>query len=358
MAFNLKKLIIDVFNPEKDETVLVLTDLPHGDLKDSPEWQEVRELANKWYVGFDDLSKDIGYKVLPLVTYPATGEHNFELPLNQGSPIALKDAIDQATIVVAINNYSASAPLINFTYEKPDLRAASMPFLAKRMEETALAADYKVVQRRCRIIADLMENIEGSNVRFSTGHEIYFDLRYRPVDKDDAYLHRDRRGMRLCNLPAGEVCCAPYEGERENDSSKTQGQIPAVFNAETVVFEIKENKIYNILGEGKEAEKQRAFFDKDPARRNIAEFAIGCNPNAVIWGNVLEDEKAGFHWAYGRSDHLGGVVGVKEFLCPENVYHLDIVYAKDSPIQVEYLEFIYQNETKKEIIKDKEYLIF
>ena len=36
---------------------------------------------------------------------------------------------------------------------------------------------------------------------------------------------------------------------------------------------------------------------------------------AEVTGCVLEDEKAGFHWAFGRSDHLGGVVGVPAGAC-------------------------------------------
>ena len=51
-------------------------------------------------------------------------------------------------------------------------------------------------------------------------------------------------------------------------------------------------------------------------------------------GNVLEDEKAGFHWAYGRSDHLGGTVGVDKFASLDTVVHNDIVYARGNPIMV------------------------
>jgi leucyl aminopeptidase (aminopeptidase T) len=62
--------------------------------------------------------------------------------------------------------------------------------------------------------------------------------------------------------------------------------------------------------------------------------AFGCNDKAVVTGSVLEDEKAGFHWAYGRSDHLGGTVGVAAFLRPDTVVHQDTVYAQGNPIQV------------------------
>ena len=66
-------------------------------------------------------------------------------------------------------------------------------------------------------------------------------------------------------------------------------------------------------------EPMAEFFDADPARANIAEVAFGVNDMAEVTGCVLEDEKAGFHWAFGRSDHLGGVVGVDDFVSPADV---------------------------------------
>ena len=90
---------------------------------------------------------------------------------------------------------------------------------------------------------------------------------------------------------------------------------------------------------------------------NIAELAFGCNEQAVVTGNVLEDEKAGFHWAYGRSDHLGGTVGVKAFQKPENVVHQDIVYAKGNPIQVAEAVIV-GSSGNKPVIRDGAYLVF
>jgi len=84
----------------------------------------------------------------------------------------------------------------------------------------------------------------------------------------------------------------------------------------------------------------------------IAEVAIGCNDKAVVTGNVLEDEKAGFHRAYGRSDRIGGTVGVAEFSSPDKVYHRDIVYAKDSPIVCSRLEFVFSKSNKLIAIVD------
>jgi len=76
-----------------------------------------------------------------------------------------------------------------------------------------------------------------------------------------------------------------------------------------------------------------------------------------VTGNVLEDEKAGFHWAYGRSDHLGGRVGVRSFRKPENVVHQDIVYAKGNPIQVAEASIV-SIAGRKPVIHDGSYLVF
>ena len=151
----------------------------------------------------------------------------------------------------------------------------------------------------------------------------------------DGFLPRGKEGDRIINLPSGETFIVPYEGEFEAVPSWTAGTIPVMEDDELVLFHVVANTVVIVEGEGPVAERYAAFFDADPARANIAEVAFGVNDKAEVTGKVLEDEKAGFHWAFGRSDHLGGVVGVDYFESPENVVHQDIVYAEGNPVQVE-----------------------
>ena len=202
------------------------------------------------------------------------------------------------------------------------------------MEQSALSADYGEVARRCAILDGALKGADRLEVRFSTGQRCSFDLRWRKAEVDDGYLPRDKKGDRIINLPSGETFIVPYEGERAGEASRTEGQLPVEVAGERVVLTVKANRVREIEGRGPEAEGMRALFAADPARANIAEVAFGCNDWAVVTGNVLEDEKAGFHWAYGRSDHLGGTVGVQAFLKPENVVHQDIVYARGNPILI------------------------
>ena len=75
-------------------------------------------------------------------------------------------------------------------------------------------------------------------------------------------------------------------------------------------------------------------------------------------GNVLEDEKAGFHWAYGRSEHLGGVMGPGHFKSPATVVHHDIVYAAGCPIGIRSLALTYPDRSSEVIMRDNRYCIF
>ena len=357
MGLDLHKLFIDVFHPQAGEQVLVMTDAPRDEQTDNELWAERREMATQWHAAFESLGQRIGFGMLPLVTYPAVGSHNGNLPLHQGAPIPLESALFQATLTVALTEFSATAPMVAWAKAHDDFRAATLPTVARRMEETALAADYADVARRCREIAAALEDAERARVLFSTGHEWTVDLRHRDVKMDDGQLPRHKPGVPVINLPSGESFQVPYEGERTGEPSRTEGEIPVPQNGEIVVFVVKENRIVSVRGNGPEAAELGALFEVDPARRNIAEFALGCNPKAVVWGNVLEDEKAGFHWAYGRSEHLGGTVGPEDFLAPEHIVHQDIVYASDSPIQVASLMLFYPEGEDRELIRDGQYLI-
>jgi len=110
-------------------------------------------------------------------------------------------------------------------------------------------------------------------------------------------------------------------------------------------FKIKNNKIIEIIGKGKKANEMRSFFNEKESRRNIAEFAFGCNQKAVVTGNKLEDEKAsGLHIGYAMSTQLGGKV--------ESDMHEDIIYAKGCPVEATKVILTNKDGTKTAAIRD------
>ncbi len=360
MAIDLEKLLVDVFDPQPGEVVTVMVDLPHGDIADNPEWKERRRMAEEWREAFARLGSRIGFEVRPMLSFPATGANNADLPETgflEGEEVPLRETLLDSTLVVAMTEFSATAPLSELAEEKEDFRAASMPGVLKRMEESALAADYGVVARRCQAILEAMEGAELADVLFSTGHRCWFDLRYRTPEADDGFLPRFKEGDRIINLPSGETFEVPYEGERDGVPSWTAGTIPVMEDGELVLFHVAANRIEIVEGDGPLAERYAELFAEDPARTNIAEVAFGVNESAVVTGNVLEDEKAGFHWAFGRSDHLGGVWGVDRFRDASTVVHQDIVYAKGNPIQVRRAVIVHPDGRTVTVIEDGEYVL-
>jgi hypothetical protein len=360
--FDLEKLLIDVFDPQPGEKVLVMVDLPRDGLRDHGEWAARREMAGEWHEAFEDLGGRIGFSVHPLLTYLATGAHNGPLPMGGemgGEPVRFDDVMASSTIVVALTEYSATASLAGYAATSPDLRAASMPMVSKRMEQSALAADYGEVAAKSHTLVARLNRATSADVEFSTGDKMHFDLRYRRAEADDGQLHAGKEGARIINLPSGEAYVAPYEGERDGEPSRTEGTIPLMLQGEVVRVTVRENRIVEVLGEGLGALETREWLEVDEARRNIAELGLGCNERAVVTGNVLEDEKVmGMHWAAGLSEHLGGVVGVDDFLDPSHAIHYDVVYPAGGPIEVTSLVLSYEDGSREEIMRDGRYTIF
>jgi len=154
---NLLKLFSDTFDPQPGETALVLIDTPHGTWIDTPAWKQRRAMAQRWRAALSELGRRRGFQVLDLASFPATGSDNAQLPehgLLGDAPVPLSSLAERATLLLALTQFSAAAPLIGWTRRFPRLRVASMPMVAPEMEETALAADYAQVARSCARLRD------------------------------------------------------------------------------------------------------------------------------------------------------------------------------------------------------------
>ena len=333
------KMFKDVFSPKSGEKVLFLADMPHDDIKDSDMWKNRRDMAREWHDIFKKMGDDVGFSV-EIFEYPATGMHNGQIPDN------VKETVKDYTLVIAMTEFSASSSLIPICMTKNSItRCASMPMVEKRMEETAFKADYQIVQQHATAIKEMLNNAVGTEITFSTGDLLHMDLRNRVAFADGGNCQN--KGQ-FINFPSGEACKAPYEASPDEVSefgeSKTEGILPVDYEGELVKYVIKNNIIVEIIGDGKKAGEMQNFFEENNTRKNIAELGIGCNPNAVITGNVLEDEKVGLHIAYGMSSHLGGKV--------KSDMHQDICYSKGCPVEGITVTLINKDGSKTELIRD------
>jgi hypothetical protein len=356
---DLEQLFTDVFDPQPGEIAIVLVDTPQDAFADTPEWRDRRAMAARWHAALAALGRRRGVDVLPLVTFPATGLHNAPLPetgAQAGRPVRLEDLFKQATLALALTQFSPSAPLIEATQAHPRLRAASMPLVSPAMEATALAADYAQVAHSCATLRNLLSGAETARLRFSTGDALLLDLRHRTPHVDDGQLHFDKAPPRLVNLPSGEAFTAVYEGECPGEPSRTAGVLPVEWQGAPARLRIADNRVVAVLGEGAGADDLRAFLAADAARRNIAELGLGCNPRARVTGNVLEDEKAGPHVALGRSDHIGGVTGPAAFTDPRHLWHYDFVFARESRVTLAELTLLAADGAERPVVRDGRYL--
>jgi len=333
------KMFKQIFAPTPGEKVLFLADNPHEGKKETDKFKERLEMVQDWYNTFKELGAKEGFTV-DMLKYESTGRHNAPLPE------VVADAVKKSNLVIAMTEFSPTSTILPISNAEGTItRCASMPGVERSMEETAMSADYAEVNKYARNLERMLDNAIGADISFSTGDKLYLDLRYRNAMHEAGDCTKVGK---FINFPSGEALKPPYEATSdeivEKGESKTEGTWPVYDGNNLMIYKVKNNKITEIIGDGKKADEMRNFFKENDTRRNIAELGIGCNPKAVIMGKILEDEKVGLHIAYGTSAHLGGKV--------KSDVHLDIVHAKGCPVEGTTLTLINSDGSKTELIRD------
>jgi hypothetical protein len=333
-----RKMFHYCFAPKQGERILFLYDSPHGKIKDSAKWIDRRKMAEEWFQTFRNMGEEEGYKI-NIDSFPATGLHNTKLPDD------IIEQVKKSNLVIALTEYSASHPLGLVCHRKNSItRCASLPLVERRMENTAFKADFTLVKNYAKSLETLLNNSIGAHISFSTEDTLYIDLRNRKACVDDGICHNVGQ---VINLPFGESYKPPYEavGDEVSDfgESKTKGILPDYFGNVIVKYHVKNNRITKIEGQGRKVKEMQQFFNENLSRRNIAELGIGCNPKAVVTGNILEDEKVpGIHIAYGLSKSFGGKI--------DSDMHRDICFPKGAVVEATSLILIDESRKRTKLI--------
>jgi hypothetical protein len=378
----LTNLIKSVFpRLEQDRQLAILVDIPRHAQNDNTAWKLRREICLKWY---GDLKENLGLLDLDavhLMAYAEVGSNNAELPemafslrneipsnaddlTHYGEGFEFNRIFGEFQLILAPTEYSTTAPLKNAA-KQYGFRAGTMPGFSPAMIP-ALRIDYGEVSRRVILLKEILDPAQWADVVFSVDqkkrYQIRFDLRHRTAHLSSGRFPEPGTAG---NVPSGETYIVPYEGE--SGPSQTSGMLPVQIKSQVLLFEICENKAVSVNSESglsdlESLAYERDYLKREPAYGNMAELGFGVLGDFGLEpiGEILLDEKLGFHVAFGRSDHFGGMVAPSDFSSPDQVIHLDRVYIPSLQPRIEVESLILGGVGGKSlgVIKNGRYQLF
>jgi leucyl aminopeptidase (aminopeptidase T) len=239
-------------------------------------------------------------------------------------PRPVAAAMAAADVVLAPTIQSLSHTAARKAASEAGVRIATLPGVTEEMLARLMNGDLEEMRRRGWAIVNTMNR--GSQVRITdvNGTDLRLSIEGREGIVDAGEL--SGRGA-FGNLPCGEGFIAPVEGTAEG-TLVVDGSIAAVGLVESPVqLTIEGGHLIGATGnEG--AQLMELLTPHGPDGTNVAELGIGTNEEAILTGNILEDEKifGTAHVAFGASAGIGGTVQVP--------VHLDVV-VKEPTVEID-----------------------
>jgi leucyl aminopeptidase (aminopeptidase T) len=223
-------------------------------------------------------------------------------------PGAVAAAMAAADVVLAPTIQSLSHTNARKVASEAGVRVGSLPGVTEEMLIRLMSADLEEIRRRGWAIVSAMNGGSEARITCRHGSDLRIGLEGRLGIVDAGEL--SNRGA-FGNLPCGEGFIAPLEGTGEG-TLVVDGSIAEVGLLDTPTsLTVRGGHITDATGpEG--TQLMELLTAHGPEATNIAELGIGTNEEAILTGNILEDEKilGTAHVAFGASAAIGGTIQV------------------------------------------------
>lgn len=188
--------------------------------------------------------------------------------------------------------------------ERKQRRLGHMPGITEDMMLRSVNVDYHQMRKTADLLLKALQNADRIHITTEEGTDLSLEVRGRPFVGDVGVQQSLE-----CNLPCGEVFCAPVE---------TGADGVVVFDASIGDIGLLEKPLKTYLEKGRikkfESEDEElvkrisVLQNVDDDAMVIGELGIGVNPGAAITGNMLEDEKSlgTAHIAFGNNEDFPG----------------------------------------------------
>lgn len=260
---------------------------------------------------------------VPTITaFTPTGAHGRQVP----SPVV--GACARADVYFLPTTWSMTHTDARIEAQKNGARGATMCEVTEDcLAAGGILADFEAADHLGRQIGELLEAAKEIRVTTPAGTDMRAKISNRPVQYETGLF---RKPGQFGALPNSEVNISPIEGTSEGvfiGDVRIMGY--GIIRDEPVTIEVKDGEVARISG-GAGADylkRTLASFD-DRSAYNLAEFAVGLNPQARGYATNLEGlGKLGFaHHGIGSSYAIGGNVKAP---C-----HIDVIY-KDASLEID-----------------------
>jgi hypothetical protein len=336
-AFNLARLLSQVFAPTQDCRVCVLIDFenPAEMIKDFAFLQQdgfpVQKRAYQhFYSGLKaGVMRELGMRGGEMFAYQVTGGSNLDLADelwdNAGKQLSFdRDIYPNYNIILCISTFSATAPL-TAKAKQFGFRGATLHGLNDIILHSGLAVDYSEVSRdaeKLRLALTRADDIE-IDFELEDGRILtaWLGLGGQEAQKSHGLCHGTAPD--IANLPAGEVYFVPTDAH---------GQFPMKYEDGTLgLLDVKNRSIHRstlIAGNQATITAHNARLLDDPMTGTLGELGFGTQVLPVSYADIQDEKVLGTcHLATGRDDHLGGDIVPAMFKKHENSTHDDILFA-------------------------------
>jgi leucyl aminopeptidase (aminopeptidase T) len=221
-------------------------------------------------------------------------------------PAPVASAMIAANVVLAPTIQSLSHTYARRAANSAGVRVATLPGVTGDMLARLMNADMAMLRRRGAAVAAALRSDAEAHITCPHGSDLRLGLDDRIPIADAGVITAPGA---FGNLPCGEAFVSPVTGE---GTLVVDGSIAGVGKVETPVeLTIEDGHLTEATGpEG--ATLMELLTRHGPDGTNIAELGIGTNEEAMLTGNILEDEKilGTAHVAFGASAAIGGAVQV------------------------------------------------
>jgi leucyl aminopeptidase (aminopeptidase T) len=223
-------------------------------------------------------------------------------------PATVGAAMLAADVVIAPTLQSLSHTAARKAASEAGVRIATMPGVTEEMLARVMGAEMDELRRRGEAICALLDGGAEARITCANGSDLRLGLETRRSIVDAGDLSAPGA---FGNLPCGEGFIAPLEGTGEG-TLVVDGSIAGVgLLEEQVSLTVRDGHLTEADGADGEALLE-LLTAHGPDGTNVAELGIGTNEEAILTGNILEDEKilGTAHVAFGASAAIGGTVQV------------------------------------------------